>query len=349
MTRRYETHRGDQERTKFHYSFLKILSGSDLSRRRLPLMQAESPRRGPCVWLTACAHGDEVGGIVVVQEVFKRLRKSPLLKGSLRAFPLMNPLGFEVGTRHVSFSEEDLNRSFPGNPGGTLAERIADTIFRNIIDTKPTVVLDLHNDWVRSIPYTVLDPPADRVVGDVQQRTTQFADATGFLVVTERDTLRKTLSHSLVQRGVAALTLELGESFVVNEKNVDLGVQSVFNVLAQLNMVRQRAVPFEHGVPIEVRGRPLQYSNKPIASASGILRFLVGVGTMVRAGQPVAKVVNAFGRLQETLLATGEGIVLGISDSAVAFPGAPVMAFGMQTDSADVPNESSRTPDGGRQ
>jgi hypothetical protein len=319
----------DKSRPRFHYAFLKILSGSDLSRRRLPYMQAKSPRRGPTVWLAACSHGDEVGGIVVVQEVFKRLRKLTLLKGTLHAFPLMNPLGFEAGTRHVSFSEEDLNRSFPGNPTGTLAERIADKIFGTMVETQPTVVLDLHNDWIRSMPYTVLDPPSANLVGDVEQRTTAIAVATGFPVVTEQDTLRKTLSHSLVQRGIAALTIELGESHVVNEENVEFGVNSVFNVLSDLGMLARAPVPFQYPVPDDLIGKPLRYSNQPVSSTSGIIRFLVDVGTLVRAGQSVAKVYNAFGRLQETLLATNDGIVLGHSDSSVAFPGAPVMAFGL--------------------
>ena len=43
-----------------HYSFKKIMTGSDLSRRRLPVMCATSGNPGPVVWLTACSHGDEV-------------------------------------------------------------------------------------------------------------------------------------------------------------------------------------------------------------------------------------------------------------------------------------------------
>jgi hypothetical protein len=292
-------------------------------------MQAKSPKRGPGVWLTACAHGDEVGGLVVVQEVFKRLRKRTLRKGSLHAFPLMNPLGFETGTRHVSFSEEDLNRSFPGNAAGTLAERIAEKIFTTIVSTRPEVVLDLHNDWIRSIPYTLLDPPLAVEVGDARRRTTELATATGFPVVSEQEIVRNSLSHSLVQRGIAALTIELGESYVVNEKNVEFGVQSVFNVLSELGMMERGSTPFCYPIPEELTGKALQYSNQPCTSTSGILRFLVGVGTLVRAGQPVAKVFNAFGRLQETLVALRDGIVLGLSDSSVAYPGAPVMAFGL--------------------
>jgi len=318
-----------EAKQQFHYSFLKILSGSDLSRRRLPYMTAVSPHAGPAVWLTACSHGEEVGGIAVVQEVFKRLRKRPLLKGSLHAFPLMNPLGFEMGTRLIAMSEEDLNRSFPGSPTGTLAERIADRIFRAIAETGPSVVLDLHNDWIRSIPYTVLDPSPAGDGNPLYERTAEVAGWTGFPIVVEPEAIRRTLSHSLMQRGVAALTIELSESYVVNEKIVDQGVGCVFNVLSQLGMVEPMGEPFFYPLPAELAGKRFRYSSQPVASTSGILRFLARPGQVVRAGQPVAKVHNAFGRLQETLTAQGDALVLGFSDSSVAYPGAPVMAFGL--------------------
>ena len=48
------------------YSFLKILTGSDLSIRRLPVMSVSSRNPGPVIWLTGCMHGDEVGGLIVI-------------------------------------------------------------------------------------------------------------------------------------------------------------------------------------------------------------------------------------------------------------------------------------------
>ena len=139
-----------------HYSFKKIMTGSDLSRRRLPVMCATSGNPGPVVWLTACSHGDEVSGIVVIQEVFKTIRRR-LLCGAVHAFPLMNPLGFESGMRHITPSGEDLNRSFPGNANGSLGERIAHTIFDTITATSPDLVVDFHNDWTDSMPYVLVD------------------------------------------------------------------------------------------------------------------------------------------------------------------------------------------------
>ena len=321
---------------RVRYSFLKILTGSDLSRRRLALMEVRSPRSGPVVWLTGCIHGDEVGGIVVIQEIFKRLRKEPLKRGELYAFPLMNPVGFETVSRSIVLSKEDLNRAFPGNPNGTVAERIAGKIFSTIIQTKPTLVLDLHNDWIKSIPYILIDPCPDDSKREVYERTIGFARQSGLVVIKEQDSvpfsgpeMEKTLTGSLLRKGVPAITLELGESYVVNEKNVEDGVSSIWNILAGLEMTKPQDKSFNCQVPVIFMDKMLDYSNQPPASTSGVIRFMVKPGQAIRKGDKVARIYNVFGKLQETIIAERDGLVLGHSDTSVALPGAPVATFGL--------------------
>jgi len=314
---------------KIRYSFLKIMTGSDLSRRRLPFMSIESVNSGPVVWLTGCIHGDEVTGIVTIQEIFKRLQKRPLVKGSLYAFPLMNPMGFEAASRNITISREDLNRSFPGNQNGSLAERIADNIFTTIKKTKPTLVLDLHNDWIKSIPYTVIDPSPGEAHKRAYEKAKAVAERSGFLVILDTERVKESLSFSLLQHDIAALTIELGESYVVNERNVEYGVKSILNILAYLEMIEKPDGTFSLNLPEAVKGRILRFSAEPVSSASGVIRFLASAGDVVRKGQAVAKIYNTFGKLQDTIMSLSDGIVLGNSDSSVAFPGAPVTAFGV--------------------
>ncbi len=286
------------------YSFLKILTGSDLSTRRLAMMTASSGAAGPVAWLTACGHGDEVGGIVVIQEVMKRLRKTPLKRGGLFAFPLMNPEGFERGSRHMGIWKEDLNRGFPGDPRGALSERVAHRIFTAIADTGPDLVLDLHNDWIKSMPYALIDPPGSN--GKARERAREAAALTGLVMVREREEeareLSGTLSGSLIESGIPALTLELGESFLVNEKNVARGVRAVWNVLAGMEMVEPEWSPLPE-TPESLAGRVLMYSPAPRASTSEIVRFAVKPGDLLGPGDPLARVYNVFGKKQETIAA----------------------------------------------
>lgn len=323
--------RTDTHGTRIRHSFLKILTGSDLSRRRLPLMQAHTDKQGPVIWLTACAHGDEVGGIVIIQEIFKRLQRTGLLCGSVYAFPLMNPLGFESASRSIPFSKEDLNRSFPGDEHGSLGERIADQIFKRITETEPTLVVDLHNDWTRSIPYAVIDPVGAHAPETLHQSVTDFAHASGLLVIREITIERKTLSYSLIAHGIAALTLEMGESYVVNERNIETGVRSVWNLLTRLGLTQAEPQgEYRYPLPETISSDVYHYTDKPLSSTSGIIRFLAKAGSVVKKEQPIARIYNAFGKPQETLHATADGIVLGHADSSVVFPGMSVMAFGIE-------------------
>lgn len=313
------------------YSFIKILTGSDLSSRRLAVMEMKGKEAGPILWLTGCVHGDEVGGIVIIQEVFKRLTKEGLLTGRVLAFPLMNPIGFENSSRNLSPSKEDLNRSFPGQADGTMAERLANTIFSYIKNTKPNLVLDLHNDWLASVPYTLIDPNPGTKHKDAYDQSKTFARVAGFPIVDEEEEnlaekteLIKTLSGSLLQADIPALTLEIGGAYVVNEKNVADGVTAIFNILEHLGMI---AKSIDEKKPAENKIR--YYSHQPECSESGLIRFTVEPGQLVKKGDTLARIYNIFGKLVETLSAKNDALVLGHADSAVALPGLPVIALGV--------------------
>jgi len=314
------------ENIKIKYSFLKLLIASDLVLRRVPLMLVESTNPGPVLWLTACIHGDEVSGIVIIQEIFKIIKKT-LLKGKVFAFPLLNPIGFEHSSRFITLSEEDLNRSFPGKKEGTLSERIAYQIFNKIIETKPTLVLDLHNDWIRSIPFTLIDYGEDIIHTEAYEKSKIFAKQTGLLPIIDTEEIPKSLSYSLIKNGIPSLTLELGEPYIINEKSVEIGVKSVMNILRDLEMVESTEKPFIYPLPEELLNKFLKYSFQA-SSTSGIIRFYIKPGDMVKKGQVVAKTYNAFGKLQETITALKDGIVLGHEDYSVAYPGAQVVSFG---------------------
>lgn len=315
-------------RVKIHYSFIKIMTGSDLSHRRLPLMSAESKNPGPLVWLTACGHGDEVSGIVVIQEIFKNIRRK-LLKGKVMAFPIMNPLGFEMGSRHITLSSEDLNRSFPGNPNGSLGERIASRIFGAITESKPSLVLDFHNDWIESIPYVLLDHEPGEEHQACYRESIEIGKKAGMCIIVDTEELKRSLSFNLLTQNIPAVTFELGKPNVVSETNVGYGLEATWNILAHLGMIEPREKEFHYPLPEEYgQGRLLFYSDKPYSSKTGIIRYLAKPGDVVKAGQPLAKIVNAFGRHQQTISALKDAIVLGHSDSSAAFPGMHIMAFG---------------------
>ena len=313
---------------KVEYSFIKILTGSDLFLRKLPFMKVKSSNHGPVIWLVGCIHGDELGGTVVIQEIFKRIRKS-LKKGVVYGLPLLNPMGFETSSRDIVLSNEDLNRSFIGKENGSLAERIANMVFKKIKKTNPTLVLDLHNDWRKSIPYALVDKIDSKISKETYEKTKEFAKKSGLAVVLDNNFFDTTLTYSMLENNIPSLTLELGESEVVNEENVEIGVKVIMNILSDLGMVDKIDKPFEYAISEEIKGKILVYSSRPLSSTSGIIRFLIKPKDYVVVGQPIARIYNSFGKLLETLHATQNALVLGYSDYSVVLPGVAFMAFGV--------------------
>jgi len=140
-----------------------------------------------------------------------------------------------------------------------------------------------------------------------------------------------------VRAGVPALTLELGESLIVNEQNVASGVASVFRVLAELGLVEPRDEEIAYRVPRVYRRRLLDYHDRPLSTTNGIVRFAVAPGDIVEPGTIVARIHDTFGELRETLEASLPGIVLGHDDSAVSYPGKPLLAFAVVRPTASRP------------
>lgn len=330
-------------RTRFRLSRIPMLDGPDLTTRRLAVMEARSGRDGPTVWLTAGIHGDEVGGVVVVQEVFARLRKRRLRAGRVSAFPLLNPFGFETASRLIPSSREDLNRAFPGDAGGSFAQRVALVVHERIRNDGPDLVLDLHNDWIRSIPYALVDPRPSHDAGRAAHaRVRQAARATGLPMVDEQEEglsramLRSTLSGSLLECGIPAMTLELGAAHGVERASIEAGVDAVWSVLASLGLVEPLPEPDTGAfgeMPSGYRGRVLRYGHTPCPSTSGIVRFLVDAGDTVEMGTPLASVHDVFGRRVELLEAAESALVLGRADSSLAVPGMPLVALAMRKSS----------------
>jgi predicted deacylase len=180
------------------------------------------------------------------------------------------------------------------------------------------------------VPYVLLDRKSDNTFGSAYDLSMDIARQTGFYIVEDAEFIHGSLSNNLIRQGIPALTFELGESYVVNEKVIEYGVKSILGVLAYLDMITFDAALPEY--PLNACYHPQQiikYCDKPLCTKSGIIRFLVKPGEMVNQGKQLAKVYNAFGKLQETLFAIKGAIVLGTSDSAVAFPGMSPMVFGV--------------------
>jgi predicted deacylase len=301
----------------------------DIIQRRIPVITADSKVPGPVVWLTACIHGDEVGGTVIVHDVFSELRKSGLRSGVVHAFPLINSMGFENVSRYINTDREDLNRCFPGNPHGTMGEQLARRLIDTILKSNPGVVIDLHNEWVRSVPYVLIEPAENYPKKKLWRQVLRLAQATGLLIVEDSEVfhpLHNTLAGAINDAGIPAFTIEAGGAFSIVEDSVVAGKDAVLSVLRQLGMIAPVATSQRKAGKAVL----LKYTNQPLCTTSGLIRFSVSPGQEIRPQQLLARGYSAFGSCEESLQATVPGFILGIEDHARVLPGREVIAIAEQ-------------------
>lgn len=106
---------------------------------------------GPTLYIVAGVHGDEVAGWLAGN----LLKQATLKAGQLYILSPANLYGAGQNQRKTQ-SGRDLNRNFPGNSVGWDAERIADSIFTDIRDKQPELVLDLHEAIAKEDDYESL-------------------------------------------------------------------------------------------------------------------------------------------------------------------------------------------------
>lgn len=119
-------------------STYKIGEGTDIENEVTVLQGAEE---GPAIYIVAGVHGDEIAGWMTGN----LLKKVGIKAGTVYILSPANKWGAEADprTRYVT-EDQDLNRSFPGDPNGNMAERIADSIFQDIKRVDPVFLFDLH-------------------------------------------------------------------------------------------------------------------------------------------------------------------------------------------------------------
>ncbi len=121
--------------------------------------------QGPTALLTGANHGDEYEGAVALAKLANTLRAEEV-SGCVIILPFMNYPAFRAGTRTSPIDRGNLNRTFPGKPDGTVTEKIADYVQRQLLP-RVDFVLDIHSggrtlDFLPFAAIHVLDDKAQQ-------------------------------------------------------------------------------------------------------------------------------------------------------------------------------------------
>jgi predicted deacylase len=270
-----------------------------------PVMVIKGRTAGKTMCLTAAVHGDELNGIEIVRRVMYDIDPDKL-SGNLIGIPIVNLQGFQRGSRYLP-DRRDLNRYFPGEANGSLASRIAFSLFNEVI-VHCDFLVDLHTGSLRrtNMPQIRADMRNEKVA--------ELTEGFGKIAVIHSTGRPGMLRFAAVAHGIPAITLEVGESLRIQEDQIESGVSSINRLLEREGMYSRL---FTWGEP-----EPIYYKSSWIrADRGGILFSKKKQGDMVKVDEILGTITDPITNETGNILSTVNGRIIGMAVDQFVMPG----------------------------
>lgn len=263
----------------------------------LALQVLHGARPGPCIFVSAAVHGDEINGVAIVQRLAQSLDPAAMA-GTLILAPAVNIYGLVNHARYLP-DRRDLNRSFPGNARGSLAAQLAHTFLEHVI-ARCSLGIDLHTAAVHR--YNL---PQIRIASD-NPYLVELAMAFGAPVILEAPLRDGSMRELAQERGTPMLLLEAGEALRFDEMSIRIGAEGIARVMAHIGMIdaddglTSMAIPARANRTLWLR-----------APRGGIAHIERQSGDVVAEGDLLANVAGLFGEDALEIRSPVDGIVIG--------------------------------------
>lgn len=276
-----------------------------------PEHPVERPKRMVIVTGT---HGDELEGQFCCYEIIRRIKEhKEYLNGIVDVFPALNPLGIDTITRGIPKFDLDMNRIFPGNLDGSLAEYTAWQVIENIKGADVCVDIHSSNIFLREIPQIrINEETADRLVPLALKMNVDY-----IWVHSASTVLEATLAHSLNKAGVPTLVAEMGVGMRITK---DYGYQlteGIFNVMKHLGIWTG---------PVSAVLSPIISTDGKVsfinAEASGVFVPSVNHSNKVRKGEHIGDIISPVtGEVIHSVNSPVDGLVFTLREYPIVYEG----------------------------
>lgn len=290
-----------------------------------PVLVINGKHSGDTLCLTAAIHGDELNGIEIVRRVMYDIDPKKL-HGKIIGVPIVNLQGFQRASRYLP-DRRDLNRFFPGDPAGSSASRIAHSLFTEVIQYCDSLI-DLHTGSFRrtNLPQLRANMLDSKVI--------KFSEGFDDIAVVHSRGNPGMLRVAALDHGIVAVTLEVGESMRLQEREVKAGVKGINALLEREGMYSRL---FTWGDP-----EPVYYKSIWVrAGQGGILLSRIELGDSVDKGDILGNITDPITNEVSKLRASHDGRIIGMAVNQVVMPGFAAYHIGIRASEETVVAEES--------
>ncbi len=282
---------------------------------------------GPVTLVMGAAHGDEYEAPLAIANIARRLR-GHTLHGTIILIPAINLPAAMAGTRLSPLDGRNLNREFPGDPRGSVTQRMAHAITADLIG-RCDHVLDLHSGG-RSLMFAPMMYVHE--LPDAAQTSRALRAAACFAtdhVLMTREAHADVMIDDVVERqGKLMLSSELGGSGIVTPASLATAEAGLWNVLAAFGHLPGQAVrPRERPQRIVVVPGEDSYLYAPDIC---IIEPRMVPGQAVAQGQIIG-LQHRFDRIDDVpcpITAPHDGLIVALNGQGRVAPGDCIAVLG---------------------
>jgi predicted deacylase len=323
--------KGEAKRGEKVSGHLRIAESADRQEIRLNYFSIWGVKDGPTLLLNAAVHGNEVVGVEALREIVDFIDPKELC-GNLLAVPIVNPMAFNSGLRWDPYDNIDMNRIFPGNPDGTMTERIAHSFFDTFV-READYIIDFHS---AEFPDELI--PHIRVrVDNPSRKYLDLVASTGINAVWKGPQIKGMLQTESFRIGVPCTTIEIGAAGVITRDNVDIGTTAVKNVMYVLGMLEGTASIPSRQIMLASNSA---WVRSPIG---GIFKPAISLGHFVKGGENIGDIIDPTSFEDHDLTSPLSGIVTGLTHQPIVRSGTR-LAMVVDFDKDDLTKHLMETP-----
>ena len=268
---------------------------------------------GPVLALTAGMHGDEINGMEIVRRIIDAGHHK-VLRGTTVCMPIINVYGFLNYSREVP-DGKDVNRSFPGSKGGSLASRVAYHLTHDIIPFID-VGIDFHTGGAMRTNY-----PQVRCMMQ-EPKNVALAHAFHAPFTIDSPFRPHSLRQTAAKKDKSIIVFEGGESLRMDVRAIEEGIHGTLRLMKHLGMI--------HWAPEPKEKNKIVWSSAWIrARTAGLFHPQINAGELIQKHQLVGEITDPFGEFKEEIKSTVTGYVVGLNNNPVVNAGDALMHVGM--------------------
>jgi predicted deacylase len=274
---------------------------------------------GPTVVLEGGNHGDEYEGPIVIAEMIRDLDPGEI-EGRLILMPSVNAHAATAGRRTSPVDGLNFNRTFPGDPRGSITQQISAYLVDHIFP-RADAFLDLHSGGssLTMIASAIIEPTEDRQLA-AKNKAAALAFGAPMTVIVPNLGDTRTATAAACLAGLITVGTEMAGGGTVSPGALALCRRGVRNVLAHLGVLPPEAATARGDIAVMELPGPDAYV---FATADGIFEPFHELGWEVRAGEPAGRVHMPWDpeRVPESLTYRADGILYGRRQPGRVKPG----------------------------